>query len=50
MRWALLTIAVAACLWAGRNWARLNGYRDINKDSARRRLAALMPPIDKEQR
>ena len=46
-RWLRLTIAVAFVLYVGRLWQRVRrlGYYDVNEDSARRRLAALMPPI-----
>lgn len=53
MKWFLLLIAVASLLSAGRplwKWFTGSAFHDLNEDSARRRLAALMPPIGKEQR
>ena len=43
MKWAALLVAVALCGFAGRLWQRTrhHGYRDVNDDSARRRLEAL---------
>jgi hypothetical protein len=41
IKYLALLVSVAGLLWCGRNWQRLTHHRDINQDSARRRLEAL---------
>lgn len=54
MKWLLLMLTVASLLAVGRWWKWLSDSGeyplDVNEDSARRRLQALMPPIHREQR